>query len=197
MSKLNDLPLASLQFYATAPYPCSYLPDKAAHASLNCAACHESKPPAQPPPALAALDATRGCLADTPAANVPDFHFDASQRDAVRKALASLNGPAPTSQQRVTHTMSAFRCTACHVRDGAGGVTPERAAFFTANVDDLGDEGRLPPRLDGVGDKLRPEWLAKVLGDGAKVRPYLNTRMPKFGAANAESLVAWLKIRQI
>ena len=162
------------------------LPDRAAVArgedlfhSVGCVACHAPQ---------------NGAVLTAVSVALPRM-AEKWGHDGLRKflldPLTQLNAKAPAAPspaQRVAHTMATFRCTACHVRDGMGGVSAERNAFFTANVDDLGDEGRIPPKLDGVGDKLRPEWLAKVLGEGVSVRPYVNTRMPKFGAANVGHL---------
>lgn len=158
------------------------------YSSLNCATCHEGKPATRTLPGLTSMGPARGCLAESPAKTSPDFHLDPQSREEIRKALAKTNAAAPVPKERVALTMSSFRCVSCHVRDGSPGILPERAAFFTSNVDDLGEQGRVPPNLDGVGDKLRPEWLQKVFAEGTGVRPYLNTRMPQFGAASVGHL---------
>src|SRR5205085_10899378 len=41
-----------------------------------------------------------------------------------------------------------------------------------------------------VGAKLTPEWLNHVVAQGAKDRPYMLTRMPKFGADNVGFLTS-------
>ena len=160
--------------------------------SLNCAACHEGKSSNNSLPSLSDLDTTRGCLAAEPKAPTPDFHFSSESRATVIKALGLIGIGLPDTRQRVAISLNSFRCLSCHVRDGSGGVSTDRSTFFTSNVDDLGDQGRIPPHLDGVGDKLRLEWLTKVLTEGSVVRPYLNTRMPQFGSSNVGKLADWL-----
>jgi hypothetical protein len=82
----------------------------------------------------------------------------------------------------------AFNCYACHERDGVGGVEEVWNPFFTTTQPEMGDEGRIPPSLSGVGAKLTPAWLSKVLANGARDRPYMHTRMPNFGGANVGHL---------
>ena len=89
--------------------------------------------------------------------------------------------------------MATLQCYACHQRDGIGGVAPSRDAFFTTTDFNLGPQGRLPPPLSGVGNKLRPEWLRQVLVGGGSVRPYMHTRMPRFGLPQVEPLVDLLR----
>ncbi|MDO8348828.1 MAG: PA14 domain-containing protein, partial [Planctomycetota bacterium] len=76
-------------------------------------------------------------------------------------------------------------CLSCHVRDGRGGLQAVAKQGLT-EVEDLGDEGRLPPDLTGVGHRLRAAWLEKVLAEGHKARPYVRVRMPKVDRERAQ-----------
>jgi mono/diheme cytochrome c family protein len=170
-------------------------------ASLGCAACHELGPgqprvtstlKAKP---FADLDPVTpgGCLASVPGPGVPRYQFSEAQRAALRATLAGrarLDRP-PTAAERVAATLTRLDCVACHARAGYGGPAPSRADYFAALSDaDLGDEGRLPPHLGGVGRKLRSSWLREVLIRHGAERPYLATRMPQFGATHVLPLVA-------
>ncbi len=171
---------------------------------LGCAACHDlddpasAAPPADRAPPLDALnpDAPLGCLAPAPGPRAARYFLSPEQRDALRATLRGRErlSRAPTPVERVTHTLVALNCTACHSRDGLGGPSPSRADYFTSLSEaDLGDEGRLPPHLSGVGHKLRADWLGQVLTNRATVRPYLAVRMPQFGAAHVGALAEQLR----
>jgi hypothetical protein len=70
-----------------------------------------------------------------------------------------------------------------------GGVEQVLSPFFATTEKEMGEEGRVPPALNGVGAKLNPDYLKKVLATGAHDRPYMLTRMPGFGEPNVGHLV--------
>ena len=154
---------------------------------FNCASCHEMPGmKAKPSLAFGNLRAGKGCLSVQPV-GMPHFYLSTEQREIVGKALKGIEKPV-SDQARIQQTMVAFNCIACHTRDGAGGVSNTMFTHFGTDEEGLGNPARIPPTLDGVGVKLRPEWLRKVLFDAETVRPYMHTRMPQFGEANLQYL---------
>lgn len=169
--------------------------------SIGCAACHsvQNLKPGKSFKALLAMDiaAAGGCLSAQPANDAPQFDFSAGQRTAIAMALADKTALAMpfTVQQRITHDLAAMNCYACHNRDGVGGPAPDRADFFTMSAPfDMGDEGRLPPRLTGVGGKLTQDAITQIVFEGKlHVRPELATRMPIFSRERLAELPAALE----
>lgn len=167
-------------------------------ASLGCAGCHQTGPDrvasTLKSPAFNLLkELNGGCLASTPTKAAPKFLLNDAQRQALRTTLAAKDTLSTALEPKadVARTLTQLNCVACHQRDGKGGPAVGRAEYFSPAIEaDLGDEGRIPPHLTGVGNKLRPEWLEQTLWKGGAVRPYMATRMPQFGEANVKHLVA-------
>ncbi len=161
--------------------------------SKGCANCHQleleqkkavaritSKP-------LKQLRPAQGCLAENVSPGLPDYALTRTQRSAIETALADQS-KSMTDSQMVHLQMAAKNCYACHSRDLVVGPEPSRDTLFTTTMKEMGNEGRIPPPLTGVGDKLRPEVIDKIIAEGAKDRPYMITRMPGFGAKNLQGL---------
>ncbi len=55
--------------------------------------------------------------------------------------------------------MKTFNCYACHSRDKVGGPEEKINPLFLTAQPEMGDEGRVPPPLDGVGNKLNPDYF--------------------------------------
>jgi mono/diheme cytochrome c family protein len=188
------------------PSPAAFLldPAKAARgqqyfAALGCAACHTLRLPAGPVQAtntaatLAKLQPAGGCLEGS-LAKAPRYALTAAQQAALQAALREIKQPPEplSAAEQVHRTLVRLNCYACHVRGGVGGVDAARDPLFQSDSPEMGDEGRLPPHLTAVGAKLKPDWLARVVAEGASDRPYMFTRMPRFGGTGTAGLAAAL-----
>lgn len=170
-------------------------------ATLGCASCHQLKEnnqvlqttteTRQRAKDLHELAGTGGCLEGKAQAQVPYFSLSVAQRDSLTAALQSLRkDPDQESQpeHRIAMTMLRFNCYACHERKKIGGVPEPRNELFVTTQKEMGDEGRIPPSLGGVGAKLTANWMKKIFAEGANDRPYMLARMPQFGKENVGHL---------
>lgn len=163
--------------------------------SAGCASCHEMQIDGKrvastlKAKTLEALVASQGCNSATPS-KAPNYSLSDAQKAAISAALDRGAPLKETPEQSILNTMTRLNCYSCHSRDKLGGPEEARNALFLTTIKEMGDEGRIPPALDGVGDKLNSTWLKHVMENGATDRPYMLTRMPKFGAENVGDIIS-------
>ncbi|MCA9127213.1 MAG: DUF1080 domain-containing protein [Planctomycetales bacterium] len=174
------------------------------YSQLGCASCHilsigdQAIVSQREYPSLEQLRVDQGCLAVSVPAGLPDYELTSDQRSDLQSALVKLRlgDTELTPLQSIHLTMSSLNCFACHRRDGIGGPPLSKDSVFRTNMQEMGDEGRLPPPLDGVGDKLADAYLKNTLEQGAHDRPYMSVRMPGFGKEEHVDTLADLLIQQ-
>ena len=149
-------------------------------AEARCAACHEL-PRDVGVEKVALKGAVGACLNPDTVKGIPRYGLSKAQVDALKSFLSAPGAEwSPTEQAALT--VQSLNCVACHERDGIGGPDAARKHYFEGDHN-LGDTGRYPPPLTAVGRKLQTDWMQKVLAGENRVRPYLKTRMPVYGAS--------------
>jgi mono/diheme cytochrome c family protein len=163
--------------------------------SVGCANCHSLKEGKQAiasslkAPPQAKMNATGGCLSETAVKGVPAFGLTAGQRQALSLAVQNPVAPSEDAKSVVARVLTTFNCYACHVRDKHGGIEDALDAHFLTKQKEMGEEARVPPPLDGVSAKMTTDYLKNILNEGSHDRPYMITRMPRFGLGNVSELL--------
>lgn len=161
---------------------------------MNCTSCHNLPGieatkllPIKPASSLK----TKSCLSTDPVKGLPHYKLSDKQRASLTLYLKGDQSTTP-DHDKGHLTFAAMNCYACHSRDGRGGPSITTDSFFIGD-ENLGDSGRVPPPLTGIGHKLQHNWLVGML-EGRKnhrIRPYLKTQMPAY-PVHAEVLAKWL-----
>lgn len=183
---------------------------KALFVELRCSNCHEATGIDLPKMATRWEDLNpaneRNCLKN-PTSAMPDYGLDELQVKAIKQLLESDSKIAELDATKWVHRrMLQLNCYACHEREAVlpgkdqaevvGGVGRFRKSYFEmVEQVDLGDEGRLPPPLTGVGSKLQPKALKAVFDQRTPVyRRHMKARMPAYHASQVKDLVEKLPI---
>jgi mono/diheme cytochrome c family protein len=148
----------------------------------NCEACHQVESQSDFAKPFAALTAdSSGCLDSSPSSKVPNYGFDASERELLVNLLRNRNDlqKPRTAYEEIFVRMNQHQCINCHSRDQVGEPSAKVLASFVG-ADDLGEEGRLPPSLGDVGAKLKEGVLGHAIAHGEEYRPSVKARMPAF-----------------
>ncbi|MGE4618702.1 MAG: PA14 domain-containing protein [Planctomycetota bacterium] len=159
-----------------------------AYDAHGCNSCHEPAARPERKPWANLTPAAEGCLSETPPIGSPGYGFDAALTQKIVDVIAAKDlvmsyEPGIHAQHRIDDA----GCTQCHERNGQGGPDAAKNKTFLGTAE-LGDEGRLPPLLTGVGAKLKYDVLHQTIAEGLKIRPYVVTRMPSYPPALAKEI---------
>ena len=139
-----------------------------------------------------AEEAPAGCLSESPGLGVPDFGLTRDDRAAIISALRQVAVRQTTwdsPPDRLERDLDRLGCVSCHTRGGGASRFMEQAAQFVPLEPDQTLRDITPPSLDGIGERLRPEWLHAVLTQHRRVRPWLAVKMPRYEKEDVEPLV--------
>lgn len=139
-----------------------------------------SQPAKATPQSVVPFDPKKGCLAEAPGKGTPNYELSTEARSSLRAFMVSVAehpvvaaAPVETFYRRVNQ----FNCTACHSLNDQNNNPAQ----------EITEDGKIvsierPPSLTGAGDKLRANWIKRVLIDKKRTRPWMKMRMPHFGS---------------
>lgn len=166
---------------------------------LGCAQCHESPGGVEPTSLTAVqLDGDPGCLGEPrPERGQPGYRMSDEDARATRLFLSKLvRSQAPARDRSESALFARSNCRSCHSRGASEGLRSVVASFGMR--DPKRQSSMVPPTLDSVGAKLKPEWLASaVAGEAPRLRPWLEPRMPRypFTQDDKRALVHFFQVR--
>lgn len=100
------------------------------------------------------------------------------REEVPERFLPSRTNPRQREIDEGRRLVGRLHCRGCHLIEGEGRL-----------IESVVGAEKSPPVLDGIGARVRPDWMHGFLKDPSRtrVRPWIEVRMPTFGFSDQES----------